>query len=91
MDVCADVLVSEMVEDVDVGAACVTEPRSLVTEPRTDSRMDSRPSEMAAVLVGNKEPTRDESRDESNSGTVLESAAIWSENDVVGNTSHKYF
>jgi hypothetical protein len=48
------------------------------------------------VLVGNKEPTRDESREESNSGegTALESDAIWkvwSGNHVVGITSYRYF
>ena len=89
-DGCADTLiVRERVEDVDVGDGCgIKEPISLVTEPRMDSSTDSRPSEMAAVLVGNKEPTRDESRDESKSGVAaaLESDVIWkpwSENEVV--------
>jgi hypothetical protein len=66
-DGCADMLiVCERVEDVHGGDGCVIkEPISLVTEPRMESSTDSRPSEMATVLVGNKEPTRDESREES--------------------------
>ena len=97
-DGCADTLIMcERVEDGDVGDDCVIKkPISLVAEPSMESSTDSRPSEMAAVLVGNKEPTRDESREESSSGegTALESDVIWkvwSENDVVGITSHRYF
>jgi hypothetical protein len=91
--------VCERVEDVVVGAGTIMELISLTRNGRRDERSSESPSDetvvLEVVLSGNKEPTRDESKDESNSGVVaaLESDAIWkvwSENGVVALTSDVY-